>query len=157
MRNTIILMRGLPGSGKTTLSKRYQEASRNAVRLSRDEDRMQYFGVEGVASHGQERLISRIQHMAATEAIRSGYDVIVDACNLHEDSAKAFSGIAPVVAWDVPTPFEECVQRDASRPRSVGAGVIARMATRYGVPDDGTLPAAPNEVTWSMIGDVLNV
>lgn len=150
--STIIIIRGLPGSGKTTAALDYLDhAIVPTLRLSRDDDRKTMFNVVGVGSPRQEALVTRSQEGAALAALTEGYDVILDATNLNPQFLRAWFKLAKRAAadvrfWDFPVPIEECIQRDASRERSVGMAVIAKMAQRAGIKDDGVLPKRPKWV-----------
>lgn len=147
--STIIIMRGLPGSGKTTAALEYVETHAGfTVRLSRDDARASLFGFDGVGNAEQEQVITRIHEEAALLALGRGHDVLLDATNLNPQFIRPWFKIAKragadVKFWDFPIPIATAIERDANRKRTVGQGVIARMAQRAGIEDDGKLPKAP--------------
>lgn len=137
---TIFLMRGLPGSGKSTKAQEMLAANRFAIRVNKDKLReMLCFGkytpkIEGLVVE-QERAITRA-------ALSKGYDVIVDDTNLNPVHYEAFQQIAgaygaamQIVYVDVPV--EECIRRDKLRGQSggmhVGADTIKNMGFQFGV------------------------
>lgn len=147
--NSIIIMRGLPGSGKTTAALEYIETHAGfTVRLSRDDARASLFSFDGVGNAEQEQVITRIHEEAALLALGRGHDVLLDATNLNPQFIRPWFKIAKragadVKFWDFPVPIATAIERDANRKRTVGQGVIAKMAMRAGIEDDGKLPKAP--------------
>lgn len=142
----IILTRGLPGSGKTTWAKDKVWLDGGAtVRLNRDDMRESLFGIVGVGTPEQENAITALQYEAARMAIREGKDVIVDAMNLDPRYNKPWGQFGvPVLYQDFPVPLGEVIARDSARGaaggREVGVKVIAKIAKRYRIGDDGKLP-----------------
>lgn len=134
----LIVMRGLPGSGKTTWAEREQEASTGKVVIvSRDDLREKLFRAEGVLRRNQEDFISVVEEHMVTLALLSGFTVIVDSTNLRSEYVQRWRSLArtrgvPIRTVSMKTPVERCIDRDAERGarggRSVGAEVIRRMA-----------------------------
>ena len=136
----IFLMRGLPGSGKSTKSQEMLAANQQAIRVNKDKLReMLCFGkytpkIEGMVVE-QERAITRA-------ALSKGYDVIVDDTNLNPVHYEAFSTIAAscgaaIEIVYVNVPLDECIRRDKLRGQSggmyVGADAIKNMGFQFGV------------------------
>src|SRR6476661_8165994 len=74
---TIILLCGLPGSGKTTLAQRLAR-ERPALRLAEDDWMVQLFG--SITGHGeaQRDAIKQVQWQIAVQVAQLGRDVVLD-------------------------------------------------------------------------------
>jgi predicted kinase len=113
----LIIMSGIPGSGKTTLAKRLCEeygsvrVSRDDIRMSILKDSMRYFDVEKSV---YKRFISEIR-----KNLDDGKTVIADAThNTVKSIGKVFNefydcGFIGIIYMD--TPLDTCLARNASR------------------------------------------
>jgi len=106
MKPTLHLIMGLPGSGKTTLSKQIQKITK-AVRLSSDEHRLLLFPEPTFSQKEHDNLYGILDHNVE-HLLDSGHDVIYDAnlnrCKHREekyDLAKQHG--ANVLLWWVQT------------------------------------------------------
>lgn len=131
----VIFTKGLPGSGKSTWSKKFCQKNTDYVRINRDELRHmrgKYWLPE------QEQMITQWEYLSAVAALEHGYSVIVDATNLNPIHLSAFK--EHLLHWfegltieekffDVPV--EECCLRDSRRSEPVGVDVILRMYNKY--------------------------
>lgn len=138
----LLLMRGLPGSGKSTLAKEWVAADpEHRVRVSRDDLRTMLFDRSGVLTYEQEKVVTEAETRAARAALESGRSVVVDAMHLAARYIKRWEKIGyPVDLYEVPTPIEECIERDSERDRSLGEKAIRAIARRFSIPEDGVLP-----------------
>lgn len=137
----LVITRGLPASGKTSLAVRLVDAKpERRLRINRDDLRTELFQAEGRLAHEQEAEVTRVQVLRVKAALAAGRTPICNDTNL--DPARnlvwrdlAAAAGAQLVVWDVATPVEECIRRDAQRGaaggRSVGADVIREFAGRY--------------------------
>lgn len=133
----LIIMRGYPGSGKTTCARAYVAENKRAIRLNRDDFRSMMYGLDGVLAHEQEQAVTVAQHAAIKASLEAGKTVLVDDTNLKLRHARALADLAVnagtdfiVVDFD-DVPVEECIRRDALRERPVGEEVIRSMARRF--------------------------
>lgn len=140
----IIIMQGLPGSGKSTYAKEYVLNNPMTVRVNRDDLREMMFG--SLPWHGKRegQVVGAEKHMVR-EALAGGYSVIVDDTNLRPKTLKMWedfyclnvSGHEVVNMHKPPfnVPVELCVQRDKQRvgKAQVGKAVIHRMALEAGL------------------------
>lgn len=140
-RPTLILLVGIPGSGKTTYAQKYIENNPGTVYLSSDKIRKELWGDESVQGDNNE-VFYRMQ-TRAVNALNLGNDVIYDATNVtRKDRAgiiaacPKFAKIECHIIW---SPIETCIERDAARKRTVGKEVIDRMLKRFQAPyyDEG--------------------
>lgn len=141
---TLTVMRGLPGSGKSTHARAIQRAADGPVAVvSRDMLREHAFGL----SMGPgDQMLDRDGEAAVTVAVRAmveallaeGVSVIVDGTHLRDADVQEWESVAAEhgASYSVQDmggiSVEECIRRDAARAadggRHVGEGVIRAMA-----------------------------
>lgn len=136
----LIVTRGLPASGKTTLAKAWVN-ERPDVRACCNRDILRIMLQGGrLGTREQEDAVSLVQHHAIRELLRAGWSVVCDDTNLAEKSARGLATIAAEVGaelevWDLTrtVPLNECIRRDKERPEAVRVGedVIRSMHRRY--------------------------
>lgn len=141
-RPSLIILCGIPGSGKSTYAKKYiSEYPKTPVHLSSDKIREELYGDETVQGNPGE--VFALMQKRAIEALNDGHDVLYDATNVTRKDRAGIIGACPKFAkiechiiW---TPIETCIERDASRDRTVGKEVIDRMLKRFQAPyyDEG--------------------
>lgn len=141
----LIVTRGLPASGKTTLAKKS-----GLLRVNRDDLRAMLH--DGVYSKENEKVVRRMRNKLVSTALLAGQDVIVDDTGLEskvmqELHTLAWSHGAKFVIWDLcHVPLAECIKRDAERiargERGVGEAVIRGMAQRAKLPAEGGIAPA---------------
>lgn len=133
----LILLVGLPGSGKTTYAKMYHAA----VHLSSDAIRKELYGDE--STQGDPAEVFHIMQQRAIEALNNGQDVIYDATNITRKDRVCIINVCPkfatIEARVIWAPIEMCIERDTARERSVGKAVIEKMLKRFQPPfyDEG--------------------
>lgn len=129
---TITFTVGLPASGKSTWAKQFVQKNTDWIRVNRDELRNmrgQYWIPK------QEGMITAWEDACIMEALKRGYNVIVDATNLkHAKNLgryQTYKKIDPELVIDckffTDVSLEECIERDNNREESVGEDVIRRM------------------------------
>jgi predicted kinase len=130
----LILLCGLPASGKSTFTK-VLSTYEDAIVLSSDDLRLELFNdINHQDDNGKvfEELYKR-----ANQNIKNGKSVIIDATNTSSkrrmSTINQFSNCIKV-AYYFNTPFEECVERDSQRDRTVGKRVIDRMYRQMQIP-----------------------
>lgn len=140
-RPKLIILCGIPGSGKTTYAKKYIEQDTNAIHLSSDAIRKELYGDENIQGNPSE--VFSLMQKRTVEAINNGYNVIYDATNITRKDRQSIISVCPKFAkiechiiW---APIETCIERDATRDRTVGKEVIDRMLKRFQAPffDEG--------------------
>ena len=138
-RPVLILLCGIPGSGKTT----YAEKMKNSYtyHLSSDAIRKELYGDENIQGNPSD--VFALMQDRAIMLLNNGFDVIYDATNItRKDRASIitkcprFAQIECHIIW---APIETCIERDATRERTVGKEVIDRMLKRFQAPyyDEG--------------------
>ncbi len=141
-RPSLILLVGIPGSGKSTYAKKYiPDYPKQAVHLSSDSIRAELYGNESI--QGNPADVFSLMQKRAVEALNNGYDVLYDATNITRKDRAGIIGMCPKFAkiechiiW---APIEVCIERDSKRERTVGKEVIDRMLKRFQAPyyDEG--------------------
>lgn len=131
---TVIIMKGLPASGKSTFAKNLiQKEPGKYKRINKDDLREMLDSAQ--FSDKNEKFILNLRDHLIVEALESGYSVIVDDTNLapkHEARIRDLVGDkATVTVHSFDISPEECIKRDAQRARSVGPSVIWQMYYQF--------------------------
>ena len=140
-RPKLIILCGIPGSGKSAYAKDYMERNNNTIHLSSDAIREELYGDESIQGNPGE--VFTLMQKRAVEALNDGCNVLYDATNITRKDRAAMIGMCPKFAkiechiiW---APIEVCIERDAARERTVGKEIIDRMLKRFQSPyyDEG--------------------
>lgn len=118
MKNTLYVMCGIPGSGKSTFAKSQLP---NALYVSRDKVRYNMVAINE-AYFSKEDEVFKVFVNAINEGLAAGADVIADATHLNPQSrAKLFSRLkidtskTQVIAIFMNTPYKTCLKRNEYR------------------------------------------
>ena len=140
-RPSLILLVGVPGSGKTTYAEKYIEEHPNTAHLSSDKIRAELWGSE--ATQGDNNEVFSLMQSIAIEVLNNGQSAVYDATNITRKDRSYIISLCPKfvkiechIVW---APIETCIKRDAARKRAVGKEVIDRMLKRFQAPyyDEG--------------------
>ena len=99
----VIVMRGLPGSGKSTYAKKLLAENPNAwKRINRDELRAMFDG--GHFSNGNEKFVKQVRDLLIIKALEDGYISVVPS---HHDLTN-YTALAPLKSLEAikPQPHE---------------------------------------------------
>lgn len=133
--NKLIMMVGLPGSGKSTIAKELS-IRENAVLHSSDDLREELFGDANNQS-GNELLFQELRKRIRLDLI-DGKSVVYDATNLSYKKRKAFLSQLKIDCYKechmVATPYEKCLRQNGARSRKVPEKVIENMYKGIFVP-----------------------
>ena len=129
----IIVLQGVPASGKSTIARELVKENRNRVIVSRDairESRGEYWIPE------QEDYISDIEEFEVRAAINRGLCPIIDATNLNPNTIEKWKNIAlelgvKIVFKPIEIDFKTAIERDRGRDRPVGKRVLKSFFSRY--------------------------
>ena len=135
-RPKMILMIGLPCSGKSTKSKELAEKY-NATIFSSDELRIEMFGDVNDQEHNQELFVEL--HKRIKDCLNSGKSAIYDACNINYKRRMAFLSELKNISCEkicvaMATPVTVCRRRNEVRVRKVPVHVITRMYKSFNTP-----------------------
>ena len=144
----VIMLVGLPGSGKSTYAKNLIQDENlklnfNWKLCSSDRTRLKLYGDEKI--QGNPQTVFTHLHKEVEKALLDGYNVIYDATNVNRKSRKTllqltqkFDNVVTEchIIW---SPYEVCIERDSQRDRTVGEEVIKKMLFRWESPffDEG--------------------
>lgn len=140
-RPKLILLVGIPGSGKTTYAKEYARIYDNTVHLSSDLIRAELYGDE--STQGDPVKVFGLMQKRAVDALKGGKSVLYDATNMTRKDRAGIIAACPrhaqIEAHIIWAPIETCVERDTNRDRTVGRAVIDKMLKRFQAPyfDEG--------------------
>lgn len=146
----ILMLKGLPGSGKSTWAKTFVEHNHDWIRVNKDSLR----AMMGSYRPGKdEELILRWRDNLIMAALRRGKNVIVDDTNFHPKHEERLKNIIygeqgledPLFICDFEiktfdTPVDECIKNDLKRAESVGEKVIRKMWHQYVAPRKAEKP-----------------
>ncbi len=140
MEQQMIILQGIPGSGKTTWAQNFlsfTNIKENWIRISRDDLRNmrgEYWIKE------QEPIISEISEYAVHSVLRNRCNVIIDETNLNQNKIDKWKEIAQQYNTVVKFKYfhislNEAIKRDENRESPVGRKVIKQFYYKY--IDDG--------------------
>lgn len=129
----IIILQGVPASGKSTYARKLHEQNKDYVIVNRDSIRRMrgdYWIPE------QESYITDIEICCVESALKRGLTPIIDATNLNEaylelwkDIAEDFEVEIEYIKFEIG--YEEALLRDANREYPVGKDVIYKFFKKY--------------------------
>lgn len=151
----MIIMQGLPASGKSLHAAYLLHEYGNAIRINRDLLReMLHCDIWSGRNEDLTRIAARhlAKYFLEAETIdhldtHAAGVVIIDETNLNPKTLASWKQLAEMcgASWeviDLPTPVDECLRRDRLRERPVGDHVIIGMALqsqRHPVPEHGII------------------
>lgn len=129
----IIILQGVPASGKSTYARKLHEQNKDYVIVNRDSIRRMrgdYWIPE------QESYITDIEICCVESALKRGLTPIIDATNLNKaylelwkDIAEDFEVEIEYIKFEIG--YEEALLRDANREYPVGKDVIYKFFKKY--------------------------
>lgn len=132
----MIMMAGLPGSGKSHKAKELAEQYKANIHSS-DSIREELSG--DVNNQNINELVFRTLHNRIKEDLRNGKNCIFDATNISYKVRMSFLQQLNNISCEkicvlMATPYEECLKRNKQRERKVPEHVIERMYRGFDVP-----------------------
>lgn len=130
----LLLLQGLPASGKTTYALKLCSEDPNWIRLNKDDIR-EFIGTLPWTRE-LENTIIQIQRLIAFTYVNYGKCLIVDDTNFQVEYVNYWQEFANAHNYEFiklifNTPVEECIDRDSKRTKSVGKDVILKMYEKY--------------------------
>ena len=152
----VIILRGLPGSGKSTFAKKLVADNPNVYkRINRDDLRTMFDN--GHFTKGNEKFVKQVRDVLIIKALEEGKHVIVDDTNLSKTNEtrikqlvlehnKAKNDTVQVELIEIETSLADCIARDALREKPVGERRIKDLHRQFyataPTAQDETLPKA---------------
>jgi predicted kinase len=140
----LLIMSGLPGSGKSTEARVWLDEDPGGRRRLNYDDLRRELKVDhsrGFKAKDEQRMKDEAVRRVV-EWLEAGLSVVIDNTNLTEGARRRWADVAlqrglSVDYWHLDTPIKVCVQRDRQRPTGerVGQAVIHRMALLNGFVD----------------------
>lgn len=147
---TIYVLRGLPACGKSShAAKMVQDNPKGVIRVNRDDLRLMVVGPGNsphVRDDAREKLVTNAKLAITRQALKDGYDVVLDDTHLVSSAVKKVHELAEsignvtVIEKCFNVPLAECISRDAKRTGFAHCGekIITAMARSAGL-DTGRL------------------
>ena len=130
----VLILIGVPASGKSTWSLDFVRKNPDWVRVSRDDFRFMLKG-QPVCDPKIEFLINTLQDTVILDSLEKGLNVVIDNTNLKkkyiEHFAKLVQPYASVEFQVFDISLNEALERDESREKKVGKEVLERMFKQY--------------------------
>lgn len=158
----VLILKGLPASGKTTYAKELMASDLSWYRVNKDELRLLYPPPDGQWTPAHERdVIVPERNRRIMRALWDGKNVIVDDTNLAHKHEKAIREMvrrrgAEVTVKTFDVPLEECIRRDSLREGSshVGEEVIRRMANETPLGPQIMSYSHQDGLPWAVLCDI---
>lgn len=133
MNQEVIILRGLPASGKTTWARQHCADHTWFRRVSKDDIRAM---LGAGYSKPNEETVRSIRDVVIRSLVDDGYSVIVDDTNTNVLHIRKIEGLCVKLrvscrVMNFDTSVETCIERDAQRVMPVGADVIRRMNEQW--------------------------
>lgn len=143
---TILVLRGLQGSGKSTFAKQWiSEDPDNRIRFNRDDIR-NMFGKYWVPE--REGIINQMYYTFLNEAMIGRFDIVIDNMNLNEKCITELQHFVDEfntwirqselnIQYEMKikeffhVPLQTCIERDSKREHPVGERVIRNTFSKY--------------------------
>jgi predicted kinase len=145
---TVMIYRGLPGSGKSSVAKKLIQKEPNRwARINRDDLRSMFNNSS--YSPSSEEFVRKVRDQLILSSLRDGFDVIIDDTNLVSQTVrkihKLLASVGDVKAIEVPfnESIAECVRRNELREgkAKVPKEIIHKMAKAAGLDKGRVLEA----------------
>lgn len=127
--NRIVLLVGIPGSGKTTLAQKL--IGRGYECLNADSIRKELYGDE--AEQGDPQKVFTIFFKRLDEVLLRNADIVIDNTNLNFKHRKPIldraikAGYKDIQLWLLDVPLDVCLERNKARNRTVSEDIVANM------------------------------
>lgn len=132
----ILILIGIPGSGKSTWAKDYVKYHDDYIRVNRDDFREMLKSAQ-VCENKIEDMITGLVNQTIENALMKRLNVIVDNTNLKvkyiNDIIEKFKYSADIDYRVFDVSLDKAIERDSNRDKKVGGTVINKMNKEYKV------------------------
>ncbi len=137
----LLMLKGLPGSGKSTWARQFVSENQDWVRINKDSIRE----MMGGWTFKKEKLVIKFRDVIVETVLADKKNVIVDDTNFDPKHEKRLQQLADIYGAEFSvkffdTPIEECIKNDLKRLASTGERVIRKMYKQYLAPARGLPP-----------------
>lgn len=134
----ILILSGLPGSGKSRFRTEWMDAGVNRAYINYDELRETMFGKGWKFNYDQEAEMKKAALEQARGWLKDGIDVCIDNTNLSPRQYERWVQLALEAKTScevkvIDTPLHVCIDQDRNRKKRVGRAIIEGMALRNGL------------------------
>lgn len=153
-RPKLLMLKGLPASGKSTYAKELE--TQGWSRVNKDDIRKEFFPDW---THKDEREVLYMEDAEIIAELREGNNVVVDDTNFAPKHQPRLEKIAKDEGADfevlfIDTPLEVCIKRNRKRPNSVPMEAILTMYRRYIAPYRDEKPEYDDKLEETIVVDV---
>lgn len=135
MENKLIMLCGIPGSGKSTWAKEYVSKNPGSIRINNDEMRLTFFN----RSYDEKdtKHIDSARELLIEHFLAKGLTVVVDNMNLSPKYEPRYRALAEKykISFEIQdfrhVPLKDCIERDKKRPNPVGEKVIRQTYNKF--------------------------
>jgi predicted kinase len=143
---TVIILRGLPASGKSTYARKLLDENPGKYkRLNKDELRLMLDNSHH--SNNNEQFVEKVRDQMLIASLLAGKHVIIDDTNMSDrpveriknvvrEFNKAHNDQVQITIKEMETSLDECLDRDKTRDKKVGDDVILRMHKQHVLKED---------------------
>lgn len=127
--NKIVLLSGIPASGKTTLAQKLVD--KGYVCLNADSIREELWG--DAAEQKEKEKVFAIFFQRLEKALTRGWDIVIDNTNINRNHRHPIierarnAGYTDIQIWILDTPLEICLKRNLERARQVPEEIVINM------------------------------
>lgn len=137
----MILMRGLPGSGKSTRARELRREIPGSVIVSRDEIRLQLYGTYS-GLQIDESNVSKVETAMVMASLQDGKTVIVDAQHLYQRYINRWQKLGYLVeVVEMHNSLESLIIRNAVREKTVPESYLHSQWKKFTRKDGSLIPA----------------
>lgn len=150
----LLMLKGLPASGKTTYAKELEQ--QGWTRVNKDDIRS-IFSIDYTLSN--EKDVEYMEDADIIAELREGNNVVVDDTNFNPERQERLENIAEAEGAEfevlfIDTPLEECIKRNKKRPNSVPMDAILDMHRQYIAPLRDEKQEYDDELDEAIVVDV---
>lgn len=133
---TILVLKGVPGSGKSTFATSWISNSPDTRRVVNRDTIRKELGCFPIGNKQEEKRVSEKEIKLVTDAIENGKDVCIDATNLNLKTIDKWANLASKLGAKIEykefvISLEEALKRDKIREKPVGKKVLFKFYEQY--------------------------